>query len=249
MSVDIPEIHPDARLFPLMGIEAIEKLADDIREYGLLEPISLVDGKILDGRCRLQACLIANVAPEFVEIDLGPIMPFEYVLSKNLHRRQLTTIQQALLALDVVPYYAEAALARKHSGRGGMSPEQEPERGKTAERVGHVIGISADTVRRMIAIQKKEPEIIELMRRGTFKSVRQASIAAGLVVSYSSPVHKPNTEDKWAETFTPVAIYLRNWLDQELDLEPKEAKARLRQLQLLRQGLQELENKLEKLIA
>ena len=174
------ESHADAKLFPLMDAEELDRLAADIAENGLLESIVLYEGKVIDGRNRLRACILAGVEPRFVEIDLSHQRPIEYVLSKNLHRRQLTTVQLALLALDVVPYYKEAALTRKARGRGGMLPEEEPERGKTAERVAAAIGISADTVRRMVAIERKDPEIIELMRQGAFSSVREACIAAGI---------------------------------------------------------------------
>lgn len=227
-----------------MSYEELQVLAEDIAKNGLLEPIARYEGKILDGRNRVRACIIAGVEPVFFDIDLHGQRPIEYVLSKNLRRRQLTTIQLALLALDIVPYYTEAALKRKRSGRGGMAPEDEAERGKTAERVGSVIGVSADTVRRMIAIEKADPEIIELMRRGVFPSVRQASVAAGLIVSYSSPAHRPATEDLWDETFSPLAAYLRDWLGRPLALDEKTRIARLRQLRLLQRGLADLEAQL-----
>lgn len=227
-----------------MSYEELKVLADDIAENGLLEHIARYEGKILDGRNRVRACIIAGVEPVYWDVDLRGQHPIEYVLSKNLRRRHLTTVQLALLAFDVVPHYTEAALVRKRVGRGGMSPEQEAERGKTAERVGGIIGVSPDTVRRMIAIEKREPEIIELMRHGAFKSVREASIAAGLVVSYSSPAHRPATEDLWAETFAPVAAYLRDWLGRPLELEERERIGRLRQVRLIQRGLADLEAQL-----
>lgn len=243
-STVVPDSHPDAKLFPLMSFDELKVLAADIAENGLLEPIARYEGKILDGRNRVRACVLAKVEPAYFDVQLGAQRPIEYVLSKNLRRRQLTTIQLALLAFDIIPYYTEAALVRKRVGRGGMSPEQEAERGKTAERVGGIIGVSPDTVRRMIAIEKREPEIIELMRHGAFKSVREASIAAGLVVSYSSPAHRPATEDLWAETFAPVAAYLRDWLGRPLELEERERIGRLRQVRLIQRGLADLEAQL-----
>lgn len=228
-----------------MDADELAALARDIAQNGLMEPIGIYEGKVLDGRNRLRACIEAGIEPRFVDIELNGQRPIEYVLSKNLRRRQLTTVQLALLALDVIPYYTEAALIRKRRGRGGMLAEEEPDRGKTAERVGAVIGVSADTVRRMVAVQKVDPEIIELMRRGVFTSVRSASRAAGLVVSYSSPAHRRDSVDRWEETFSPVAAYLQNWLGQPLDITQTEARARLRQLRLMMRGLSELAVQLE----
>ena len=243
-STVVPDSHPDAKLFPLMSYDELKVLAADIEANGLLEPIARYEGKILDGRNRVRACVIAGVEPVYFDVDLGGQRPIEYVLSKNLRRRQLTTIQLALLAFDIVPYYTEAALVRKRVGRGGMSEEQEAERGKTAERVGEIVGVSADTVRRMLAINKADPEIIELMRRGVFDSVRKACIAAGLVVSWSSSGPRPATEDLWDQTFNPVATYLRDWLGRPLDIDERTRINRLRQVRLLQRGLADLEAQL-----
>ena len=98
-SADLP-FHPAANLFPLLEVESPEfgELVQDIREHGLLQPIVLCDGKILDGRNRYRACQHAGVEPRFVEWSGDS--PTAYVLSLNLHRRHLTDGQRAMIAVE-----------------------------------------------------------------------------------------------------------------------------------------------------
>ena len=57
--------HPLAQLFPLMEDAAFEALVADIRANGLMNPITLCDDKLLDGRNRYRACAEAGVQPSF----------------------------------------------------------------------------------------------------------------------------------------------------------------------------------------
>ncbi|MBI3694904.1 MAG: ParB N-terminal domain-containing protein, partial [Acidobacteria bacterium] len=60
------EVHPIASLFPLIEGPEFDELVEDIRQNGLRTPLLLhADGRILDGRNRLRACLVAGVEPRF----------------------------------------------------------------------------------------------------------------------------------------------------------------------------------------
>jgi hypothetical protein len=92
------DFHPFADKFPEMEIDELRKLADDIKANGLIEPIALYEGKILDGRNRYRACQLYGTQPRFHELP-ADTNPVAYVISKNIQRRHLTAEQKrALLA-------------------------------------------------------------------------------------------------------------------------------------------------------
>jgi ParB-like chromosome segregation protein Spo0J len=89
--------HPLAATFPMIEGTPMEELKADIRNHGILEPIRLFQGMILDGRNRYaagKACGHVFTANDFKEW-VGTLAEAEaYVISTNLHRRQLTNAQK-----------------------------------------------------------------------------------------------------------------------------------------------------------
>jgi ParB-like chromosome segregation protein Spo0J len=55
----IYEIHPLADVMPAMSESEYQDLLADIKANGLLEPITLYENKILDGRHRLRASVLS----------------------------------------------------------------------------------------------------------------------------------------------------------------------------------------------
>jgi len=95
----VMKAHPAAELFPLMNEERLTQLVDNIRDRGLIVPIDLCDGMILDGRNRVKACELAGVEPRFEQ--WAGDNPFEYVWSLNGERRDLSSSQRYLSWLRV----------------------------------------------------------------------------------------------------------------------------------------------------
>src|SRR5260370_2405669 len=78
------EFHPLAEFFPLMTEDELAELAADIKKNGLLEPITLYQNKIIDGRNRYRACQKAGV--EITQTDTyDGSDPAAFVSSRNLH--------------------------------------------------------------------------------------------------------------------------------------------------------------------
>ena len=87
------EFHELCCIFPRCSDEELQLLVSDIRENGLLTPITLYEGKILDGRNRYLACQMLNKEPDYVPFDGKDPLPF--VVSRNLCRRHLNESQRA----------------------------------------------------------------------------------------------------------------------------------------------------------
>lgn len=96
------EDHPLSQIFPLMEDADLDSLGDDIETNGLRDPIWLLDGKILDGRNRYRACVKKDIDHR-TEHYKGKD-PLGFVLSKNLHRRHLTTSQRAMVAANIATW-------------------------------------------------------------------------------------------------------------------------------------------------
>ena len=74
------------------SISARNLFVADIRKRGLEGPITLYEGKILDGRNRYRACREAGIEPRFVKYADDD--PAGFVVSKNVFCRHLTTVQK-----------------------------------------------------------------------------------------------------------------------------------------------------------
>jgi ParB-like chromosome segregation protein Spo0J len=169
---EIP-VHPAAMLFPMMFGEDLGNLADDIAANGLMEPIVLYHGQILDGRNRLAACEMANVEPRFMEVDGELPSATIYVLSKNLHRRHLTTSQRAAIAAEIVPLLKEEAHRRKLSGLKNQQhasstcfQANEDTKGSVARIAAEAVQVGHDSVEKAIRVKRDEPEVFEQIKRG-----------------------------------------------------------------------------------
>jgi ParB-like chromosome segregation protein Spo0J len=153
-------VHPAATLFPLLADDELRELAEDIRRYGLREPVTLWRGQLLDGRNRVRACALAGVPPASVEWD-GPD-PVAWVVSKTLRRRHLDASQRAMLA-----------------ARLRALPDTAPS-GRTAEAAGRMLGVSRRSVEHASRVLAGgDPRLADAVSGGSC-SVSVAGAAAGL---------------------------------------------------------------------
>ena len=163
------KFHPFCLLFPLMGEAELSGLAEDIKANGLQKTIVLLNGDILDGRNRLIACFMAGVEPQFREWD-GEGSPLDWVMSENLHRRHLTSMQRAVLACDLLPTLEADAKERQRlsPGRGEKVAKESAtsEQGKASEIAAKALQTNATYVEFAKKLAGEAPDVLEQVRSG-----------------------------------------------------------------------------------
>lgn len=156
------EFHPLADLFPMMDADRARELAEGILKNGLLHPIVLHEGKILDGRNRYRACLSMQVPPKFTTYS-GP-SPAAFVAQSNLCRRDLTMSQRAMIAKEMLPFFEAEAKARMSAG--GKGAEQIPDLGDSRDHAAAALGVNPRYVSDAKAIAAASPETAERVKAG-----------------------------------------------------------------------------------
>lgn len=112
----ITGLHPLCASFPRLKGKEFTALCEDIRAYGLRNPIVTYQDMILDGGNRHQACIETGIPPKFIEYDGDN--PASFVLSVNLHRRHLSAGQHAAI-VAIVQDWSKAHPSYKQEKKDG----------------------------------------------------------------------------------------------------------------------------------
>lgn len=144
------KVHPAADVFPMMAGDELADLAEDIKNYGLREPIKIRGDELLDGRNRLEAAERVGYGLTGTDINhLPAVDAVDFIISANIRRRHLTKQQQADL---IVAAHKAAADKPRHAGEvsvGGRGKVNPVKAAAIATAKQH--GISKRTVERSIA--------------------------------------------------------------------------------------------------
>jgi predicted XRE-type DNA-binding protein len=159
--------HPLANLFPLMNDADFAALQDDIAKQGLLEPLWLHEGQILDGRNRYKACKALGIQPQ-VRTYQGTD-PLGFVLSMNLVRRHLNESQRAMVATDVA--------TMRQGERTDLQPSANLQKVSQA-KASELFNISARSVSDAKKVKAEaQPEVVNAVRGGHLAVSAAAKLA------------------------------------------------------------------------
>ena len=173
-----------------MGPLELAELINDIRENGLIQPIMLFEGQVLDGWHRHQACVKAGVEARFT--DFTGTDPRRFVLSLNLNRRHLSQSQKAGAVV--------ACNAWAPVGKPKSDPNVAP--GSTLDEMAEEAGVSKKTIQQ--AKKAHAAGLGEAVKAGKVSVKKAAEIAdlpepereAAIEAPAPKKDHKPKpTED------------------------------------------------------
>jgi ParB-like chromosome segregation protein Spo0J len=189
--------------------DVFDTLVSDIHTSGLLQPITLYEGKILDGRNRYRACAQLAIDPKFTEF-VGPGTPEQFVVSLNLHRRHLNETQRGMIATEMARLADGARADYAKAAGGGISP---PAISQTA--AAKLLNVSRATVKNArVVLERGTPEEVAGAKTGDLAvGTVAADIRAGLSPQERSerratPPHKRNGHEARMTTMSDeVAVY------------------------------------------
>ena len=135
------ERHPLSAAWGDMPEDALPDFDSEVESAGVISPIDLFEGMVLDGWHRYQASIRVNVTCPTVEFNGSPEAAADHAIRRNLHRRHLTSLDAAKAALRCF----DDIIARGGDRRTKTFRERQR---ITLEEVAKKIGVSAATVAR-----------------------------------------------------------------------------------------------------
>lgn len=157
--------HPYSEIFPLIDGPAFDDLVADIKANGVLEPVVMLDGAVLDGRNRLLAANRLGIKAPTIEYTGTD--PLGFVISHNLKRRHLTDSQRAMVA---------AKIANLPKGRPSRTT---PIGSFSADAAARVLNVPKRSIVRAKTVQSEgAPELVQAVEAGAVSVSAAADIAS-----------------------------------------------------------------------
>lgn len=182
-----------------MSDDDFQSLKDSIEVNGVLNPVTIFDGQVIDGWHRYTAA--NELAMDCPTVELGDVDPRDFVLAQNKARRHVT---QAQLALATTAVYAWKPVgANQHEGR--VDTECPPS--KTNAELSKISGVHANTIKQAKAVQTKAaPEVVEAVKRGEIGLPKAAAISKLPKDQQVAAISKPISKQEKPRTVEPLHL-------------------------------------------
>jgi ParB-like chromosome segregation protein Spo0J len=163
------EQHPIGAAWPALSDEDFQKLVDSIESIGILEKITVYEGKILDGWHRYRACTELRVK-NIPMVEYEGNDPGGFVIAKNDARRHEDKSQRAFAIAETLDICEKSGRPSRYvdSNKPGKIA------GLTTADAAAIAGVSERTMREAKAVTKAESEVKEAVKAGEM-SVSEAA--------------------------------------------------------------------------
>lgn len=182
---NLPE-HELAHLIPEMASDEYQKLIKDIEAHGLMEPIVLFDGQVLDGRHRHRAFSEHRAewgkewTSEHFVVFAGTAEDARLRVTENVQRRHLTKPGLAVVACTLYLDDAKEEAAQRQAASGDDNFDKTGESYDLA--ASKVSGVSGRSVREIDKIRQDDElqDVWKDLLKGRFRFISEAKKLASL---------------------------------------------------------------------
>lgn len=200
------KFHKFADFFPMLSDDDMNILSDDISKRGLQEPIVIFGDDILDGRNRYLACKKAGIRPILKKFTGTEEEALHFVISKNLHRRHLTTSQRSMIAASISNMkVGKPPKKQKKAEKANENIPQKAVRGPdgkfiSIKKAAEMMKVSPSNVKKAKKLLKESP--------GRAGNVMKGRETVGTAVRKTKEGREKKNPEKDAKTYGDKAVAL-----------------------------------------
>ncbi len=190
--------------------EEFKELVEDIKEFGQIEPATIYQNKILDGRNRYNACKELNIellTKEWNPSKITGRTPLQYVISENIMRRNLNQAQKAEIGMILYPEIAEKVIQEGYK-----------EQKKTKEEYMSKTQIQQDELRKLKAKNYRSTAQIVAQKVKTSPSAIKNVKKISEIAKNSKMIADEWNKAKKGETTIDTVYYKSMVVDKTKDL-------------------------------
>jgi ParB-like chromosome segregation protein Spo0J len=180
-----------------MSAEDLQSLTDSIGNVGVLNPITVFEGQVIDGWHRYCAANALDIACPSVELP-NWVDPRDFVLAQNKTRRHITAMQLAIAATEV---YAWRSTGNQIKG-AGPAPLT-----KTVKELAEIAGVSERSIQQAKSVHTQAaPEVLQAVKRGEIGGEKAAAIARLPRAKQVAALTKPKPVKQAEEPTAPAPV-------------------------------------------
>lgn len=181
--------HPLSAAFPAMTPEEFQELKDSIDNIGVQNPITLLDGMVIDGWHRYSASMALGMECPVVVLEPGTD-PRDFVMAQNKARRHVTKAQLAMAVTAVYqwkpvgnPTFSQlhtecAIVGEQHGSSLHTECAAIAEQPKSTAEMAEIAGVHRNTiVQAQTVTAQAAPAVVDAVKRGEIGLPKAAAIA------------------------------------------------------------------------